>query len=206
MTWVELVGYAGSVLVAGSLTMNNIWRLRWINLFGASTLAVYGLLIHAMPVFALNSFITMVDVYYLVRLAQRRDAFSFFEVPPDSPFLREFLRFYHDDIACFFPSFDLRRYGRPHIRLILRNMLPVGVFVCNDSGHGIAEVCLDYVVPGYRDLRNARFAFSASHERLMAAGLHTFLASSEVATHKRYLRQIGFVEDPVRPNRFTRPV
>lgn len=206
MSWTLAVGYLGSALVATSLSMSNIWRLRWINLCGASTLAVYGLLIQAPPVYALNSFIVAVDVYHLLRLARRSDVFSFFEVPPGSPFLAKLLEFHADDIASFFPGFDLARCTRPHIRLILRNMLPVGVFVCDDAGNGLAQVELDYVVPGYRDLRNARFAYSDAHLALRDAGFHTFVADSAVPAHQRYLRRLGFRPDPQRQGRFTRPV
>ena len=64
MDYLEFIGYAGSVLVAVSLMMSNIVRLRWINLFGAATFSAYGLLINAYPVFALNGFIVLVDLYY----------------------------------------------------------------------------------------------------------------------------------------------
>ena len=206
MTWFEVVGYAGSALVAASLTMSSIWRLRWINLFGAATLALYGALIGALPIVLLNGFIASVDVYFLFNLARRRDSFSFLEVTTDSPYLREFLRFYRDDIARLFPGFDLDRCTQPQVRLILRNMLPVGVLVCEPSAGGVARVCLDYVVPGYRDLKNARFAFAAAREGMRDAGLHTWAATSEAAGHRRYLRRMGFAQDPADPARFTRPV
>ena len=35
MNWVEAVGYLGSLLVAVSLTMSSLVRLRWLNLAGA---------------------------------------------------------------------------------------------------------------------------------------------------------------------------
>jgi len=206
MTWVELIGYVGSVGVAASLTMANIWRLRWVNLFGAATLAVYGLLIQAWPILALNSFIVLVDVYYLLRLSREKDVFSFFEIPPDMPFLREFLRFYGDDIEAFAPGFDLLRYREPHVRLIMRNMLPVGLFVCGAAKEGEAEIYLDYVVPGYRDFKSARFVFSAPHDRLKEAGMHTFVATAQIPAQRRYLRRVGFQQDPDQPWRFTRPV
>lgn len=206
MTWFEVVGYAGSALVAVSLTMRSIRRLRWFNLFGAATLAVYGTLIEAPPIVLLNGFIAAVDAYYVVSLARRRDSFSFVEVPTDSPYLRELIRFYRDDIARFFPGFDLDSCRQPHVRLVLRNMLPVGVFVCEPAAGGVARVCLDYVVPGYRDLKNARFVFAETHENLRSAGLHTFAATSTVRGHQRYLRRLGFTQDPADPARFTRPV
>jgi hypothetical protein len=206
MPWVEIVGYAGTVLVGLSLMMANIRRLRWVNLFGAATLAVYGLLIQAWPVVTLNGFIVVVDAFYLIKLARERDVFSFFEVPSSMPFLREFLRFYRADIESFAPGFDLDRHRQSQVRLILRNMLPVGLFVCGPSASGEAEIHLDYVVPGYRDFKGARFVYSADHERLRAAGLHTFVATATVPAQRRYFRRVGFVQDLDQPWRFTRPV
>jgi len=206
MSWVEIVGYAGSLGVALSLTMANIWRLRWVNLGGAATLAVYGFLIRAWPILALNGFIVLVDIYYLFRLSREKDVFSFFEIPPDMPFLRQFLRFYHDDIEAFVPGFDLTRHRDPSVQLILRNMLPVGLFVYGPGNPGEAEIYLDYVVPGYRDFKSARFVYSAPHDRLKASGLKTFVATAQVPAQRRYLRKVGFEQDPDQPWRFTKPV
>lgn len=203
---VQWVGYVGSALVAMSLMMNNIWRLRWINLVGASTFAAYGLLIQAWPVVVLNSFIAAVDIVYLILLSRKKDIFSFFEVTSDSAFLKEFLAFWSDDIARFFPEFSLEELKNPEIRLNLRNMVPVGVFVCEDGGDGVAEVRLDYVVPDYRDFKNARFVYSSSHARLRACGFRSFTAESGVPAHQRFLRKVGFREDPAQSGRFTLPV
>jgi hypothetical protein len=206
MSWIEVIGYIGTIGVAASLMMSSIRRLRWVNLFGAATMAIYGVLIDAWPVLALNAFIVLVDVYYLVKIHRERDVFAFFEVSPDMPFLKEFLRFYGDDISKFAPGFDLARCTKAHVRLILRNMLPVGLFVCGRAKDGEAEVFLDYVVPGYRDFKSARFVYSAPHDRLREAGVHTFVATAEVPAQRRYLRRVGFQQDPESPWRFTKPV
>jgi hypothetical protein len=186
--------------------MASIRRLRWVNLFGAATMAIYGVLIQAWPVLALNAFIVVVDIYYLVKMHREKDVFAFFEVPPDMPFLKEFLRFYRDDISKFAPGFDLSRCQKAHVRLILRNMLPVGLFVWGHGQQGEATVFLDYVVPGYRDFKSARFVYSAPHDRLKQLGVHTFVATAEVPAQRKYLRRVGFVQDPDSPWRFTKPV
>ena len=64
----ELVGYAASVLIAISMMMSSILRLRLFNLAGAAGFAVYGLLIHAYPVAVLNGITMVVNVYYLQRM------------------------------------------------------------------------------------------------------------------------------------------
>ncbi len=197
------IGLIGSVLVALSLLMSNIKRLRMINLVGAATFAVYGWLIGAWPVFGLNSFIAIVDIVYLVKLTRQKDAFSFFVAEPNSKFVREFLQFWSADIERFFPGFDFEAIDRPIARLIMRNLNPVGIFVCEDAGDGIARVLIDYVIPGYRDFKNAYFLYTSSHPKLKADGFHTFDVTSNVAQHRRYLKRLGFKEDTTRPGHFT---
>lgn len=203
MQIIEMIGYVGSVLIAASLMMNNIWRLRWINLVGALTFSLYGLLIDAWPVVGVNGFIAIVDVFYLVMLSRRKDSFSFFEVTPDSVFLKEFLAFWSKDIRNFFPGFDLGNLRDPEVRLILRNMLPVGVFIWEDGGDGVAEIGLDYVVPDYRDFKNARFVYLSSPHWFKDNGFRCFAATSDISAHQRFLRKMGFQEEPEQPGRFT---
>ncbi|QSX29374.1 MULTISPECIES: YgjV family protein [Shewanella] len=64
----EWVGYLASVVVAISLMMANIKKLRWWNLLGAALFVAYGLAIAAYPVALVNFFIVLIDAYYLVKL------------------------------------------------------------------------------------------------------------------------------------------
>jgi hypothetical protein len=61
----EIIGYIASALVAVSLMMSSILKLRVINLVGAALFTVYGLLIGAYPVAVMNLFIVLIDLYYL---------------------------------------------------------------------------------------------------------------------------------------------
>ncbi|MCE9685785.1 hypothetical protein LZP73_06080 [Shewanella sp. AS16] len=64
----EWVGYLASVVVAISLMMANIKKLRWWNLTGAALFVAYGLAIGALPVALVNFFIVLIDIYYLFKL------------------------------------------------------------------------------------------------------------------------------------------
>ncbi|MCT8985336.1 hypothetical protein [Shewanella phaeophyticola] len=64
----EWVGYLASVVVAISLMMSDIKKLRWWNLIGAGLFVAYGLAIDAIPVALVNFFIVLIDLYYLVKL------------------------------------------------------------------------------------------------------------------------------------------
>ncbi|BDY03488.1 hypothetical protein [Ferrimonas sp. YFM] len=67
--WIwDWVGYAASIVVAISLTMADIKKLRWWNLLGAALFVLYGWAIAAYPVMLVNAFIVIIDAYYLVKI------------------------------------------------------------------------------------------------------------------------------------------
>ncbi|MBK9210701.1 MAG: YgjV family protein [Anaerolineales bacterium] len=89
----ELIGYAGSVLVAISLMMKSLLKLRIINLIGALFFTIYGVLIGAVPVALLNALIVGVNIYFLMRMLNQKDYFKLMEVKYNSPYLKNFVDF-----------------------------------------------------------------------------------------------------------------
>ena len=68
MDIVEILGYAASIMIALSLTMKNIVKLRVLNLIGCILFTIYGLMIEAWPVAITNGFIVCVNVYFLIKM------------------------------------------------------------------------------------------------------------------------------------------
>ncbi len=64
----EWVGYLASAVVALSLMMADIKKLRWWNLLGAALFVAYGMAISAIPVALVNFFIVIIDIYYLIKI------------------------------------------------------------------------------------------------------------------------------------------
>lgn len=64
---IETLGYIGSFIIAISIVMNSILKLRIINMIGAILLGTYGLYLESMPIVYLNYFIAAVNVYYLAK-------------------------------------------------------------------------------------------------------------------------------------------
>ena len=140
--------------------MKSIVKLRWINLLGAAAFSIYGFLINAYPVFVLNTIITLVDIFYIISFYYKKDYFEIFEISPENTrFLNRFLEFYRLDIEKFFPEKGFTENENPVIFFILRNMLPVGLFIGDKKENQTMEIKLDYVVPGYRDFKIARYVF-----------------------------------------------
>jgi len=200
--FVELLGYLASVLVALSLTMNNVWRLRWINLGGAITFVAYAWLIASWPVLVVNAWIAGVNVFYIRQMAQSRDAFDAFHRPGDDPILHRFVDEYADDIGQFFPSFDRERDLAKDCLLILRNLAPVGLVVYEHGEADVVDVHVDYVTPAYRDFQNGRFLYDAETSFFRDRGVRTLRSRTDVGDHQRYLREMGFESDPDDPTLF----
>lgn len=191
---IETIGYVGSILVAISLMMKSLLRLRVINLFGASFFMVYGVLLKAYPVAFLNGLIVCIDLYYLFEMWRQKDFFTFMEVKPASDYLRTFVNFYKDDISSIIPNY-VHQAEEPLICFfILRNMVPAGVFIAKAQGEE-AHIKLDYVIPNYRDFKVARFIFEENSAFFTQRGIRRFLSEGGSDFHRRYLERMGFIKN-----------
>ena len=207
MPWIQIIGYVGSALIAVSLTMSNILRLRWINLFGASTFAIYGLIVEAYPVLFLNTFIALIDIYYLQKIYRTKEIFSLVPIKdPASDYLTKFLDFHQRDIQKFFPDFNLSKVENPRIYFILRNLLPGGLFIYQECSPTMICIVLDYAIPAYRDNKNGQFIFYAQNKFLKEQGFSELSAVSSIEAHRKYLRRIGFRSDEGNPDLFLKHI
>lgn len=188
----EIIGYAASVLIAISLMMRSILKLRVINLIGSVVFTIYGLVIRAYPVAAVNFFIVLINLYFLYQIFSTREYFRLFEVPPDSEYLREFLQFYGKDIQRFQPGQADLPGADALIFFILRDMVPAGLVIGEMRKPGSLDIRLDYAIPGYRDLKTARFVFRDNAQALKARGIDRVYSEPGTADHNRYLERMGF--------------
>jgi hypothetical protein len=91
MPLLEVYGYVGSVLIALSLMMSNIVRLRWINLVGAAVFSTYGVIIQAWPVAFLNGFIVLIDIYHLWQIQRQPKQTHKTRLNADNPYVTDIL-------------------------------------------------------------------------------------------------------------------
>lgn len=194
MPGIELFGTAASLVIAASLMMRNLKRLRIINLAGSALFALYGLGIGSLPVFLVNVFIVGIDAFSLYRLRLEVSAFSLLHTAPgESAYLAEFLRFYAKDIAKHVPGFSLESAGEVEAVFVLRDLVPASLVVYRKRGEGVYDLLLDYAVPASRDYKSAEFFFEAASREIVGGAEARFYARSSVPVHVKYLRRLGFV-------------
>lgn len=197
---VEWIGYVASVVVAVSLTMSSIIKLRWYNLAGSAVFSFYGFAIGSLPVGLLNLFIVFINIYYLFSIYLRKDAFKIISIKQDNPYLKYFLDFYHPEIIKFFPDFNsckntiLEKRENPLSLLVLRNAAVAGIFlgqIRNDE----MLVDLDFVIPEYRDMKPGHFLFGKNAGYFKNKGINRIVSPAKNKKHMDYLRHMGFVKD-----------
>jgi len=194
--YIEIFGTMASVIVAISLMMRNIKWLRILNGIGSAAFVIYGIFIGALPVWLLNAFIVIINIYYLVKMRLTRDRFDIIERPiHESPYIDLFLKFYKNDIELFFPQFKLDDVDGLHADLILRDMNPVSLILYKTIKEHETEIVLDYAVPNYRDFKNAQYYFNAIRKRIASEGTHVFVARAYTKPHAKYLKKLGFLYD-----------
>ncbi|MEA3286371.1 MAG: hypothetical protein U9Q77_03200 [Candidatus Marinimicrobia bacterium] len=203
--WTEWLGYVASVVVAVSLTMTNIKRLRLINLLGAIAFMIYGVVLSLYPVMIVNAFIVGINIYYLVRIVLTRDQFHLIPISWDtSIFLPRFIEFYISDIRKHFPDVDIEALRQHRTIFISRNVVPVGLFIYEHQENGIIRIHLDYEIPMYRDYESARYFFREFREMMQQKGFHTYITYCKTPVHQRYLKRMKFTEDSTEPGRYIR--
>jgi hypothetical protein len=199
MSLLEIFGYVASVLIALSLMMSNIKQLRWINLFGAAAFSAYGYFIDAYPVFILNGWIALVDIYYLIRIYQEKDQFDLVKLKSiKTPLFNLLKDRYGKDISQLHEGFEWQQLDDAVVLLLFRNMKPVGFFAyqeLNDSGK--VEVLLDYIIPEDRDFKAAKFMFASENNQLKQEGINHLVVKPYGKDHELYLSRVGFTKNDI---------
>lgn len=202
----ELLGYAASAIIAVSLMMRSIVRLRWINLGGAIAFVVYGILIEAYPVAALNLVVVAVNVVHLVRLRRIDEEFTTVAMDPGDAFVAVFLDVHATDIARFQPGFRFAPDDAATVLTVLCDAVPAGMTILGPATDGRVAVALDYAAPAYRDLRVATHLYEHDADILLRRGITALCSAPGSDAHARYLERAGFTRVGDRYERRIGPV
>ncbi len=205
MLIVEIVGYIASILVAVSLTMKKILRLRLINLIGAIVFVGYAVAVKAYPVALVNAIICFINVGHLWKLSQVEDTFELLFVDSESEFVKKFIKNHREEIKKLFPTFNYEKLPPVTVVFILRNLTAVGIFIYH-AEDSTAKIYLDFVVPEYRDFKNARYLFSRPQKLFKNFDVKKLKVKTDVESHQRYLKTMGFEASEKESNTYIKQI
>ncbi|MTI71484.1 MAG: YgjV family protein [Firmicutes bacterium] len=193
--WFEWLGYLASLIVLVSLLMSSIIKLRWINLLGSSIFSLYGFLIGSFPVGFMNLGISIINIYYLIKIYSSNEYFKILPIESNSQYLNYFLDFYKEDIKKHInlaklniEDFDISFY-------ILRDMVPAGIFLARKYNETTLKVELDFVIPEYRDFKIGNYIYVNNKDFFLKNNYHKLVDFSSNEKHIKYLKKMGFKEE-----------
>jgi hypothetical protein len=193
MSWFDLLGWVGSILVILSLMQARVLRFRWMNLVGAALATGYNAAIGVWPFAVMNGVITIIDIYWVIRLQRERNddvTYEVIEVGTDDALWRHILAVHRDDIATFQPD-TLDPVGDDRsVWVVARMDEAVGMVVVRDAGNGVGRVEIDYVTPRFRDFTPGQYVYQRSGV-FAAKGFRT-LEHGDNAKARAYLTRVGF--------------
>jgi hypothetical protein len=195
--YLEWIGYIASIIIAISLTMSSIIKLRWYNLVGAAIFSFYGFAIGALPVGLLNLFIVLANVFYLAKISAQKEVFKSIKTAKGEAYLNYFLDFYGKEIARFFPDFA-DRYKEIELEnkqlfafFVLRNATVAGVFIGVKNDKQV-EILIDFVIPEYRDFKVGKYIYSDKNKLFTNESIDTIMCTNANPQHSDYLVKMGF--------------
>lgn len=205
--WLEVIGWLGSAVLVWSLAQARVVRFRALNLAASVVLTGYNLALGVWPMVAMNLVISVLDLYYLVKLLRSRDdaaVYEVVEVRPDDEYLRHVLDRFAADVEKHNPGFAWGTQddggtgtpGEPHRAafLVLRDVETVGMVLLSDDGSGDGRVELDYVLPRFRDFSVGKFVYRHGG-RLTERGFRRIVASTRMPDAADYFPRVGFTPD-----------
>ena len=191
MNTLEIIGYVASVLVALSLMMSSIIKLRWYNLIGALLMSLYGFLLHSYPVGLLNLFIGIVDIYFLVQIYTRKSYFQLLTLDYHSEYLNYFLEHHSESIKNFFPDFVFKIKDNQVGFFVLRDAIPAGLFIAEEIDN-VLNIELDFAIPEYRDFQLGKFLYPALISKFENTNIKLIKIHPKNKMLAIYLKKIGF--------------
>ncbi|MDC4233651.1 hypothetical protein M3T53_08030 [Actinomyces sp. B33] len=159
MPWWEIIGWTGSILVVVSLIVPSVRRFRLLNLSGSLIATLYNVVFGIWPYAAMNAVISVIDVYWLVRLSARSRSFDVVRTRIDSDLVGRFVERHREEIERAYPSFSFDASSSVRALLTLCDEEVVGLFVYSvEDGRGVIH--LDFVTERFRDLQPGKALYS----------------------------------------------
>jgi hypothetical protein len=158
---------------------------------GACCFVIYGALIRAYPIVAMNSIIIAINIYYLIQMSNRKEYLSLLDVNSTSAYLRYFLDYYRDDIRTLMPEYRFEPDDEQLIIFVLRDLIPGGLFIGKRDDDGVFQIFLDYVRPSFRDFKIGKHLYFQS-DFFRQHDIRKLISTPNSETHEKYLRHMGF--------------
>lgn len=193
MSWWEIIGWAGSVLVVVSLMVPSVRKFRILNLTGSFIATIYNVAFAIWPYAAMNAIITIIDAYWLVRMRREGERrYSVCPVDSCSSLVTRFIERHGAEMTHVYSMFRAEQLSGARTFLTLCDDEVIGLFAYECDGTR-GRLLVDYVTDRFRDLKPGRTLYAAPAIR--EGGIDSLVICADGVTDTKYFAAQGFVRD-----------
>ena len=191
-------GYLASLCLVISLIVNNDLKFRWFNSIGCLAFIIYAVLLSAIPVLITNAILLCINVYYLLKIYQRKENFDLLEFKGDEKLASKFIDFYWNDIAEYFPDFKREDLEGNLNFVVTRDLVIANIFSAKLDTNGDAVVSINYTLQKYRDYKVGTYIFEKEKNYLVSKGIKRIEYNNMLHRgHSDFLKVSGFTSQPI---------
>jgi len=190
-------GYLASLALIFSLLAGSDLKFRWWNIMGTVFFIVYSLILNAIPVLLTNGILFIINLYYLVKIYGRNEAFDVLEFKGEEKLVDKFIHFYQADIKDYFPDFKSEGMNGNLNFVVLRDIVIANMFSATVSENGDAAILINYTTQKYRDYKVGTYLFDKEKQLLIDKGVKRIVYKNAInKKHQSFLKKMGFtIED-----------
>jgi hypothetical protein len=193
LSFAPYFGYLASLFLIIALVVANDLKFRWFNTAGNVAFIIYAIILNAFPVLLTNGILLFINVYYLYRIYNRKEDFKLITFTGNEQLATNFLQFYREDIASYFPDYPSTPVTGNLNFVVLRDMVIANMFSATLTQDGNAVVALNYTLKKYRDFKVGRFIFEKEKTFLQSRGVQKIVYESVAnKSHLQFLKVMGF--------------
>lgn len=189
MPWWEIIGWTGSALVVISLIVPSLRKFRTLNLIGSAIATIYNIAFGIWPYAAMNAIISLIDLYWLIKLMSAKKEYTVIPAEPSSQVVQGFIRAHVQELARTFPGFEPAFEQDARALLVMSGDEIAGLFAYTIDGVQGRIVC-DFVTERHRDLTPGRALYS--DENLRNSGISRLVIAQTMTNDPRYFAKMGF--------------
>jgi len=186
-------GFIAMVLLAGSFWIKPGIKGWWYYITLIAGFVIGGLMIDAY--FLAGSAIVAIFVS-VFRRRQYIEKNRMIEVvlvyDRDDYYLNHFLDYYRTDISRYFPRFDFKIEDEFLVALLFSKMESIGLIVAEIKDKETLRICIDYMVPKYRNSQLARTFYQCELRCIDFLGYRNLYIEPQSREHNNYLERVGF--------------
>lgn len=199
MSPLEMFGWAGSIVIVGSLLQTRILWLRVLNSIGCVMLVIYNAILQLWPMVTLNVVLVGINVYFLLKLRRARNDAREYQVSPigvDEPFLAQALARHEADIRTFSPGLGPNLVESAERAFLVTTGDELVSIMLSRPGDrpGEEQLIVDYALPRFRDFTPGQFVYSPQGP-FATLGCTAIAAPPGMKGATKYHKAVGFAPE-----------